>query len=179
MRKMLVLVLFISGCGGGATAPEPKTFDLGLAAPSSMLPPVRIAAVRAIAPFDATDMQYRLAYRNAAEISAFANSRWAATPAEMLRKQLLRAANDAPGKCSLDIELQEFSQVFSAKDLSVARIEMRVLLGQGANSVSRQFTLVEGNAGAGAESGAVAFARAANHAIGELAGWIAARPDCR
>ena len=66
-------------------------------------------------------MQYRLAYRNAAEVSAFATSRWAATPADMLRKQLLRAAHEGAGKCTLDIEIQEFSQVFSAQEASEAQ----------------------------------------------------------
>jgi len=142
---------------------------------------VRIATVRAVVPFEGTDMQYRLAYRNAAEIAAFANSRWAAPPAELLRKQLLRTAHEKPGKCVLDIEIQEFSQVYSAKDASEVRIELRAWLGTGSprSAVSRGWSVVEPNAGADAISGAAAFARAADRAIGELGGWIAAQPDCR
>jgi cholesterol transport system auxiliary component len=141
---------------------------------------VRIATVRAVAPFEATDMQYRLAYRNAAEIAVFATSRWAATPAEMFRKQLLRASSEKSGKCSLDIEIQEFTQVFSAKEASEARIELRAWLGVGANRVAtRGWSVVEPNAGADAVSGAAAFAHAADRAIGELGSWVAAQPDCR
>jgi len=121
-------------------------------------------------------MQYRLAYRNAAEISAFANSRWAATPAEMLRKQLLRAAGEGPGKCGVDVEIQEFSQVFSARDASDARIDLRASVRGGA---ARSLSVVEPNAGADAVSGAAALARAANRAIGELGSWLAAQPGCR
>jgi len=176
----LVLVLFISGCGGGSTSTEPRTFDLGLAAPSAAFPAVRIASVRAVIPFEATDMQYRLAYRNAAEIAAFTTSRWAAPPAELMRKQLLRTANEKQGKCSLDIEIQEFTQVFSAKDVSEARIELRAWLAiGGTRTVSRGWSVVEPNAGADAVSGAAAFARAADRAVGELGGWIAAQSDCR
>ncbi len=180
MRKIpaLVLILFCAGCGG-ATAPEPRSFDLGLTAPGGGLPAVRIGSVRAVVPFEATDMQYRLAYRNAAEIGAFAGSRWAASPAEMMRKQLLRAAGDGTGKCALAVEIQEFSQVFTAKEASEARIEMRAGLTAGAKALARQFTVIESNAGPDAVSGAAAFARAANRAIGELGGWIAAQPDCR
>ncbi len=177
MRR-IVFVLVLSGCGGGV-APETRTFDLGLAVPGNALPAVRIGPVRAIAPFEATDMQYRLAYRNAAEIAAFANSRWAAAPAEMMRKQLLRAASDGSGKCILEIEMQEFSQVFAAKEASEARIEMRVGLSSGSKALTKQFTVIESNAGPDALSGAAAFARAANRAIGELGGWIAAQADCR
>ena len=181
LRAVWILFLFVllSGCGGVA-GPETKTYDLGLAAPATALPAVRIATVRAVAPFEATDMQYRLAWRNASEIAAFANSRWAATPAELFRKQLLRAANEKPGKCSLEVEIQEFTQVFSAKEASEARIELRAWLGAGgARAVSRGWSVVEPNAGADAVSGAAAFARAADRAVAELGRWIAAQPDCR
>ena len=172
----LLSVFFLAACGAGSSAPEQRTFDLGVDAPAARLPAVRIGAVRAAAPFEATDMQYRLAYRNAAEISAFANSRWAATPAEMLRKQLLRAAGEGAGNCSVDVEIQEFSQVFSAKDASDARIDLRASVRGGA---ARSLSVVEPNAGADAISGAAALARAANRAIGELGSWIAAQPGCR
>jgi cholesterol transport system auxiliary component len=175
MRRFFFFILFLSGCGG-AVAPEPRTFDLGLEPPGATLPRVRVGLVRAVAPFDGTDMQYRLAYRNPAEVAAYANSRWAATPADMLRKQLLRAAGEGAGKCSIDIEIQEFSQVFSAKEASEARVELRTSQRGGA---SRSLSVVEPNAGPDAPGGAAALARAANRAIGELGGWIAAQPACR
>ena len=167
------IVVALAGCGGAA-APEPKTFDLGLEPPSSALPAVRVGSVRAAAPFDGTDMQFRLAYRNAAEIAPFANSRWAATPAEMFRKQLQRASR-GDGKCTLSVEIQEFTQVFAAQGQSAARIELRGSVG----AASRQFTVVENNAGANAEGGAAALARASNRAIGEIADWIGSQPGCR
>jgi cholesterol transport system auxiliary component len=172
---LLAAIVLLAGCGGAA-APEPRSYDLGLAAPADALPPARIAHVRAMAPFDSTDMQYRLAYRDAAEIAAFANSRWAATPAEMLRRQLLRAANDRPGRCIVEVEIHEFTQIFSAKEASDARIDLRAWVRGGA---TRSWSVVEPNAGANAASGAAAFARAANRAVGELAGWIAAQPHCQ
>jgi len=179
----LFLVALLNACGGGTTTTEPRSLDLGLAPSGTALPPVRIASVRAVTPFESTDMQYRLAYRNAAEIAAFANSRWAASPAELLRKQLMRAANDNQGKCVLEVEIQEFTQVFSAKETSEARIELRAWLGAtGARATSvatRGWSVVEPNAGADATAGAAAFARAANRAIGELGGWIAAQAACR
>jgi cholesterol transport system auxiliary component len=179
LRNVWLLFFLLGGCGGAA-APEPRTFDLGLAAPGSVLPAVRIATVRSVAPFDTTDMQYRLAYRNASEVAVFANIRWAATPAELFRKQLLRAASEKPGKCSLDIEIQEFAQVFSAKEASEARIDLRAWLGGGVSRIAtRGWSVVEPNAGPDAVSGAAAFARAADRTIGEVGGWIAAQPDCR
>jgi ABC-type uncharacterized transport system auxiliary subunit len=115
-------------------------------------------------------------YRNATEIAAFANSRWAATPADMFRKQLLRVAGDGEGKCTLDVDIQEFSQVFAAKEASEARIDLRASIRGGA---SRSVNIVEANAGADAASGASAVARAANRAIGELGAWVGAQALCR
>ena len=144
-----------------------------------MLPAVRIGSVRAVTPFEGTEMHYRLAWRNASEIAAFANSRWAAPPAELLRKQLLRAANETAGKCGLEIEIQEFTQVFAAKETSDARIELRAWLRSGSGAgASRGWSVVEPNAGADAVSGAAAFARAANRAASDIGTWIAAQPDC-
>jgi cholesterol transport system auxiliary component len=173
--SFLVIALGLAGCGS-APVQEPRTFDLGLEPPGAGLPAVRVASVRAVAPFDSADMQYRLAYRNAAEIAAYANSRWAATPAEMFRKQLLRAAGDGQGKCSLEVEIQEFTQVFAAKETSEARLDLRASVRGGA---ARSLSVAEANAGPDAPSGAAAFARAANRAIGELGAWVAAQPECR
>jgi cholesterol transport system auxiliary component len=178
-RGLSLILCFLLGACGGSAPTEPRSYDLGLQAPTARLPGVRIGAVRAVAPFESNDMQYRLAYRNAAEVASYSGSRWAATPAEMFRKQLLRASGDGAAKCVLDVEIQEFSQVFGAKESSDARIELRLALSSGAKALSRHLTILESNAGPDAVSGAAAVARASNRAIGDIGGWIAAQPDCR
>ena len=174
MKRFLLCSVFVAGCGGAA-APEPRSYDLGLQAPAALPAGVRVGTVRAAAPFDSTDMQYRLAYRNAAELAAYANSRWAAAPADLLRKQLLRAAGEG-GKCVVDVEVQEFSQVFGTKEASDARVELRVSVRGGA---SRAFGVSEPGAGPDAIGGAAALARAANRAIAELGAWAGAQAACR
>jgi len=175
---LLCVALLLAGCSSSAP-PEPRTYDLGLSAPGTRLPAARIGSVRAVAPFDFADMQYRLAYRNVAEISPFAASRWAAPPADMLRKQLLRASGDGNGRCTIAIEIQEFTQVFTAEAESEARVEMRVSASVGASARSRQLSVVEAKAGPDAISGAAAFSRAVDRAIGEIGAWVAAQPECR
>jgi len=175
-NALLALALALGGCGGAA-APEPKTFDLGLDAPANALPAVRIGAVRAVAPFDEGDMQYRLAYRSGAEIAPYSGSRWAASPADLFRKQLQRAASPGEAKCLLAVEIQEFSQVFSSEKESAARVELRAVLWPGA--IPRQFVVTEPNAGPDATSGAPTLARAANRAVAEIGAWISAQQGCR
>lgn len=176
--KFAVLML-LAGCGGNAADPTPRAFDLGIGAPTAKFPSLRVAS-RAVAPFDTAQMYYRLAWRNPAEIADYSHSQWAAPPAELLRKQVLRSAGEGAGKCTLEIEVQEFTQVFTSKEASEARIEARVVLATGtARIASRGFTVVETGGGGEAAAGAAAMARAADRALSELAAWVSAQAACR
>jgi len=176
---MLVAAVAIGGCAGKPVEP-PRTYDLGMGAPSARLPAVRVVPVRAAPPLDGMEMHYRLAWRNAAELAAFAHSRWAAPPAELLRRQLLRAAGEGVAKCALEIELQEFSQVFSSPAASEARIELRAgLAGTKSRLGERSFSAADANGGADAAGGAAALARASDRAIAEIAAWVSVQADCR
>lgn len=179
MKLGVAVVLLLAACSSAAP-PAPKALDLGVAIPNTPLPAINIGSVRAVAPFDGVDMYYRLSWRNSAELASFVASVWVAPPAELVRKQLLRASREGVGKCTLDIELHEFTQVFSSKEASEARVELRAwLAARSGRFTSRGWSVIEPNAGADAVSGAAAFARAADRAVGELGGWIAAQPDCR
>ena len=174
----LAVALILAACSGAP--PAPKALDLGIAAPGAPLPGVNIGSVRAVAPFDGVDMYYRLAWRNPTELASFANAVWVAPPAELMRKQLLRASREGFGKCTLDIEIHEFTQVFGSKEASEARVELRAwLAARQGRFASRGWSVDEPSAGADAGSGAAAFARAADRAIGELGSWLAAQAECR
>ena len=181
MLRAFVLLLLVAALAACSSAPPaPRTLDLGIAAPGAALPGVSIVSVRAVAPFDGVDMFYRLAWRNAAELAPFVGSTWAASPADLVRKQLMRASREGVGACTLEVEIQEFTQVFSAKEASDARVELRAALaGRSGRFASRGWNLSEPNAGGDAVSGAAALARATDRAIGEIATWIAAQPACR
>lgn len=178
---LLASLALLAGCAGQAKDAGPRTYDLGTQAPAARLPALRAVMVRAAMPYDGVEMHYRLAFRDAAEISSYAGARWAAPPAELVRRHVLRglpASTRAP--CGLELEVQDFSQVFAAKDSSEARLELRATLATAGERVaSRGLRIAEPNAGANAAAGAAAFARAAERAVGELAGWIASQPACK
>lgn len=175
----LAALALLAGCGGNAAEAVTRTFDLGLAPPAAKFPALRVAS-RAVAPFDGVHMYYRLAWRNPSELADYAHSFWAAPPAELLRKQLLRSSGEGPGRCTLEIEVQEFTQVFSSKESSEARIEMRVALAIGASRVaSRGVAVIEPNAGSEASSGATAMSRAADRALDVLAALVAEHSGCK
>jgi cholesterol transport system auxiliary component len=182
MRRAAVLLtaLLLGACGANQAVTAPRTFDLGYAPPSAKLPALRAITVRAVSPFDGVEMLYRLAWRNPTELADYAQSRWAAPPAELLRRQLLRAAAEGAGKCALEVELHEFTQVFSSKEASDARVELRAALtNAGSRIAARGIRVAEEGAGADAASGAAAMARAAERALGEMAGWVRAQPACQ
>src|SRR5437763_6071067 len=87
---LFTLILFIGGCASNGNNVI-KTYDLGVEAPKAQLPALRAVTVRSAVPYDSIEMFYRLAWRDGAEIAPFANSRWAAPPGDLMRKQLLRA----------------------------------------------------------------------------------------
>ena len=167
------------GCGGRDSEALARSYDFGIDAPAAQLAAVHVGRVRAAVPFDLPDMHYRLAYRNPGELLTFAQSRWAAAPAELYRKRLLRAAAAGPARCTLEVELQEVTQVFAAKDSSEALLELRARIGDGSGPLGeRMFRVVQPGAGALAPEGAAAMAKAADRSIGELAGWIGSLPGC-
>jgi cholesterol transport system auxiliary component len=179
-RASLVLVaVLLAACAGQGGGDAPRSYDFGVDAPTAALPELRLGSVRALAPFDSQEMHYRLAYRDPAELLAFTQSRWAAPPADLMRRQFGRAAV-AGGRCTLDVELYEVSQVFAARESSDALLEARLNLRDGDRRVAeRTLRVSEPGAGGTAAAGAAAFARAANRAIAETAAWVAREPGCR
>jgi len=173
---VLALAALACGCAGPAGDAPVRQFDLGYAAPATMLPPLRAVTVRAATPYDGVEMHYRLAYRDGAELAAFARSRWAAPPAEMVRRQFVRALPPYSGaRCALELELVEFTQVFTAPDASEARVELRAA----AAGAARGFRAVEAGAGPNAATGAAALARATEQIVAQVAQWLGSLAQCR
>ncbi len=176
----LSLAFLLVSCATGGQQVV-RTYDLGEAAPQAKLPALRSVIVRAPMPYDGVDMFYRLAWKDGAEIAAYSQSRWAAPPAELLRRQLVRAlpaSSAAP--CVLEVELEDFSQVFSSKDASEAKLELRaVLSGRDGRAAMRGVSVVERASEGSAAGGAAAFARATDRVVAQLSSWIATQPDCR
>jgi len=175
--RLLALAL-LAGCAGNAADSAPRTFDLGIAAPAAKFPALRVSA-RGFSPFDGVQMYYRLAWRNPSELADYALSHWSAPPAELLRRQVLRSAGEGVGKCTLEVEVQEFTQVFTSKESSEARIEARVSLSNGTVRIgSRGLSASEPDAGTEAASGAAAMARATERLMQELSGWVSKQQAC-
>lgn len=102
---------------------------------------LRIARLGAPAWLDSTNLYYRLAYAEAAQISPYARARWIGTPPALLERFLqqrlaatglwravIGANDDARADLTLRLRLVEFEQVFTAPNVSHATVVLQATL---------------------------------------------------
>jgi cholesterol transport system auxiliary component len=181
-RSLLVaLALSLGGCLDGLRPPAQTVYDFGPAPRVTQteaggdvrMPPLRVAAPSWLS---GTAMHYRLAYADGSERREYAESRWAAAPAEMLAHQLRRrlAGADFPARCELAVELVEFEQLFVAPAESRLRLAVQATL-QGEHGRplrTASFDLEEPAAPADARGGATAAARAIDELGRRMGTWL-------
>jgi cholesterol transport system auxiliary component len=182
--------------GGCATVQrEPRSlYDLGLLpaaqsapAPSS-LPALAVAEVDTPPWLDSRLMFYRLAYANDQQPHPYANSRWSASPAQLLEQRLKARLGQAGGAVVsasdgvtnvpvLRIEVDDFSQVFTAPQQSHVRMNLRASVLKGrALAAHRTFMKELPAPTADAAGGVKALADASDAIITEMIDWLAALP---
>ncbi len=182
MRILLSLLaaLALAGCvPNNVRQTEAAVFDIGTAAGGWAAPALQRIDVAAPSWLGTAAMQYRLAYSEGTRRRAYADSRWAAPPAELLERALRRRAVAAAGEpmlaCRLRIELDEFVQVFDAPQTSRVVIAVRARLVSRFEQplLGRSFG-VERPAGSDARGGVAATAVAVEELGNQLAAWVAA-----
>ncbi len=180
---MLAAALFVlSGCGNLVTPPEPVAFhDLGVDTdPAPTLAGAPATILVSTPPWlHSGAMQYRLNWDQPSRRRAYAQSRWAAEPGEMLSLALRRGLNageSVGNACRLKIELDEFVQEFETADRSRVDIVLRAswLPPRGETSLaSKRFTATTATPSADAEGGVAAFRDAIQDLTKQLRSWIA------
>lgn len=178
----LTLALLLAGCVPNTVRQgDAAVFDFGEAAGGWNAPTLRGVEVAAPSWLGSAAMQYRLNYSDAARRLGYADSRWAAPPAELIeqalrRRALAAGASGERNACRLRVELDEFVQVFDAAQSSRIVLAVRAtLLSRNEKAVaSRAFALERPSASADARGGVAAAAAAVQGLASDLAGWIVA-----
>lgn len=163
--------------GGPAARPVVASYDLGGIA--SKDPAVSwLGAVDVTAPswLDSRVMQYRLEAEPARR-QAFAENRWAATPAELLAAALRRQLGAGSGGCRLKVDLDEWIQTFDAAGQSRALVAARVGLyaPKGEAALARLTFQRELPAGRDPRQGVSAFAALEQQLAADLEQWLIAQ----
>ncbi len=203
--SLLVLLLSAIGCSAPNQAARPTAFDFGpgplSAAPTKIdprLPAVIIDVVQSNPALERTDMVYRLAYVDPHQFRPYAQARWSMSPALLIRERLRgylgqhrrvlnagepvsagtgTAASDLPAPWMLRVELEEFSQLFSAPQTSVGLLRLRATVTQskpeGGQRVEQRHLIIQRPApSADAAGGVRAMIVATDAAAQELDNWL-------
>jgi len=173
----------LAGCLPGAgPALEIAEHDLPAiaigTAPALAIDTVRVEAASWLAE---TSIGYRLKYAEASRRHAYAHSRWAAPPAELVERALMRTLIESqPGQhggCRLHIVLTEFAQEYTHPEHSSFTIEARATLlpARGERALARRVFNQRSAAPRPNAAGGIQAARTSLQALAEdmLHHWLA------
>jgi len=190
----LAAVALLGGCALPSRTSAPQLYDLGppaaavppAAATATAARPVLAVQVQAVAALQGTALYYRLAYADVRQLHAYSQSRWAAPPAELLAQRLraglaaqaaLAPPSEETAERLLDVELQEFGQVYTTPAASYALLRLRATLlqrtPQGLRLLAqRELVQQQPAARSDAAAGVQALDGAADAAVAELVRWV-------
>ena len=192
LRAALLLSLAaLAGCAIPQAHDGIANYDFGLPRSDKETGPrlqhdLVVAAVSEPAWMDNSGIYYRLAYQDPTRPQAYGQSRWVMPPATLLgqrlRASIARAsmagvfapADGVRADYTLRLELEEFSQVFDAKDKSRAVVRLRASLIRNRGPVTQQsFGIERAAATPDAEGGVRALIAASDEAGNSLIDWLA------
>jgi cholesterol transport system auxiliary component len=197
----LVLVCGLAACSAVPDKPtRANLYDFGPVSAAAAetktpsLPPLLLADVQAAGALDGTAMLYRLGYADSHELRPYAQARWSASPAQLVRQRLRlqlghdRAVLDSSESASLartgtlaprvlHIEVEEFSHWFESPAASwgLLRLRATVLDNSAAGErllAQRSFTVRKPAPAADAAGGAQALAAATDEAAEQIRQWL-------
>ena len=186
----LLMATLLSACALPERALAPLRYDFGPPVATTSASPsgqraVLALRVQASPALDGPAMLYRLAYADAQQLRAYSQSRWALAPAELVQQRLREglgrsfalppAGESAPRL--VHVELEEFSQLFTAPQESSGLLRLRVsLLQRSAGGeqllAQRDWQLQQPAPSADAAGGVRALNVATETVVTELVQWL-------
>jgi cholesterol transport system auxiliary component len=195
----LALIALLPSCSLGPQSKGPiATYDFGVdtqAAPQRRITPTLLVP-NVVSPswLDSPAIVYRLAYQEAGRPQIYAFSRWTAPPAALLSQRLrarlaiasnggvIAQADSARADHVVNVDLEEFSQIFDTAQSSRGVVRARVsLISSARRSLSAQkvFSVERPAASADANGGARALAEASEELVAQVIEWLAANPTLK
>ena len=184
----LPLMILLNGCAIGPQQRDAAvSYDLGpqtvpAAAPASRLT-LLVPDASAPAWLDSTGIVYRLNYQDTARPQVYSQSRWVDAPPALLTQRIrtrfaatgpvLSGRDGARADYALQVEIEDFSQIFDAADSSRVSIRLRVSLvnlSSRALQAQRSFSVSQ-PAEPDAKGAVRAFARATDALLEDIVEW--------
>ena len=204
---LIISVAALSGCALPDKPTRATMYDFGpgplLTQPGARQAPLPSLAIDNIATsggaLDNMAVLYRLGYADAQQLRPYSKARWSMPPAQLVRQRLreqlsqrravfnaresvaLNRSQNAVLPLLLRLELEEFSQLFTAPDASVGLIRLRATLLEvtpaGEKLLDQRNVVVQRPAtSADAAGGVRALTAATDAAIEELDQWLQQAP---
>jgi len=205
---MTLCLLVLAGCSGLPDKPvRAAMYDFGpgplVTAPTTRIAPLPPLAVDDVATsggaLDNTAVLYRLGYADEQQLKPYAQARWSAPPAQLVRQRVrdqlgqrraiftagsglaLNRTQNAVLPLLLRLDLEEFSHLFTAPDASVGLIRLRATLVEvtpaGEKLIGQRSVVVQRPAPtADAPGGVRALTAATDAAIAEIDQWLQQTP---
>jgi cholesterol transport system auxiliary component len=198
-RLLIIAACALALCGCASNKGAPTTqFDFGPAlsaaaanapaapaAPDPQLGPVVVTDVTGSSALDNERMFYRLSYADAQEARSYANSRWSASPLQLLTQRLKTRIGQAGAKVLsetdastgipiLRVDVDDFIQDFSGVGTSAGVVAVRASVFQG-HALVDQKTFVRRTSATSADAagGARALAASTDAVAADIAAWLA------
>jgi cholesterol transport system auxiliary component len=184
----VALTLALSGCASDK-APANTTFDFGPAAMGAApagagIGAVVITDVTGSAALDSERMYYRLNYSDPLQFRAYSQSRWSATPLQLITQRLktriaqsgakaLNATDAAAGVPILRVEVDDFSHTFASPTQSEGQVVLRASLFTEHKLIDQKTFVRNTSAGsANAAGGAQALAASTDAIAADMVAWL-------
>ncbi|MBI1772864.1 MAG: membrane integrity-associated transporter subunit PqiC [Burkholderiales bacterium] len=183
------LLMLLSACSSTPVAQQSQQYDFGPLTTNASVQPnqgklqLSIAEVTIPPALDSNAMLYRLQYDNVQQLKAYSLHRWSMPPAQLLAQRLksvlvaqgadVLANTDGANLPILRLEIDEFSQIFTAANQSNAQINLRASVIKGHKLIAQKsFQQKVATSTADAPGGARAMREAADASIAEIQTWI-------
>lgn len=191
----LCIAVLLSGCST-VKAPADVRFDFGPATPpaaavSNPFGAVVVTDPTASSVLDSEFMYYRLNYADPLQARMYSQSRWSATPLQLIAQRLktriaqsgtkvLTTTDASVGMAILRTEIEDFTHIFDSKAESHGQLVLRASLFQGHKLVDqRTFTSKVPAHSADAAGGAAALTAATDAVAADIVAWLATLPSLR
>ena len=184
----------LAGCSTSSSKVTNTTFDFGpvplsAAAVRAPISAVVVTDVTGSAAFDNERMYYRLNYADALQTRAYSNSRWGATPLQLITQRLksriaqtgakvLTPTDASNGVAILRTEIDDFTHSFDSVSQSHGLLVLRAsLFNQHKLIDQKTFTRKVAAGSSDAAGGARALAAATDAVAADINAWLATLPQ--
>lgn len=187
--------LLLAGCST-SKAPGNTTFDFGPAVPAAAAAPsafgaVVVTDVTGSAALDNERMYYRLNYADPLQARSYSQSRWSATPLQLVSQRLktrlaqagtkvLTTTDASVGVAILRTEIDDFTHSFDSQASSHGQLVLRASLFEGHKLIDQKtFSRKTPAASLDAAGGAAALAASTDAVAADIVAWLATLPSLR